>query len=313
MRIIDSPGAGLKGEGSVRVVNDTQVGVSIKDKEGKLHQLSLEYPQGVRLVKIGNWQLQSVNDVFIQLTPDSLDIRYIRPRNGTFYTEFSRFGAEEGELPTMRYAEAGKPFAAAKWENPERYYCFPLYEVFAAGEYTGMEILDILTYEFEWDENLDDWAIVGSPRKKWHTHFLTFLNVLGFDAQHDSFVYEGATFDAGGPTTIAYVLPELEELLVQRKKIAQVTVKDGWVQQDQLIPGPFGMTRALLESAAALALEAQADQTEAPGIGGVVEAATAAVFGEELTDTEREADAQADAARAEAPKGFDDSNPVNRS
>ena len=251
MKIVDSPTGGLRGEGSVRVVNETQVGVTIKEKDGKQHHLTLEYPQGVDLVRIGNWKLQDVDDVFIQLMSDKSDIRFIRPRNGTFYTTFARFGAEEGELSTLLYSEAGKPFAGAKWDNPARYRYYVLYEIFGAAEYSGMEILDILTYEFEYDENIEDWAIVGSERKKWHTHNLTYLNVFGFDAQHDSFAYEGKTFDAGGPEPIAFVLPELEEILQAREKIGQVTVKDGWVTPELIIPGPFGMTKDALETAAA--------------------------------------------------------------
>ena len=258
MKIVDSPSSGLRGEGSVRVVNDTQVGVTIKEKDGKQHHLTLEYPQGVELVQIGNWKLQSVSDVFIQLTQDKSDILFIRPRNGTFYTTFSRFGAEEGEDPTILYSEKGKPFAGAKWENPARYRYYVLYEIFGAAQYSGMEILDILTYEFEYDENIEDWLIVGSERKKWHTHNLTYLNVFGFESKHDSFVYEGKTFDAGGPEPIAFVLPELEEILPQGKKIGQVTVKDGWVIPELIIPGPFGMTKEALETAAAGAADANA-------------------------------------------------------
>jgi hypothetical protein len=251
MKIVDSPTGGLRGEGSVQVVNDTQVGITIKEKDGKQHHLTLEYPQGVKLVQIGNWQLQDVDDVFIQLTQDKSDIKFIRPRNGTFYTQFARFGAEEGELPTILYSEMGKPFAGAKWDNPARYRYYVLYEIFAAAQYSGMEILDVLTYEFEYDENIEDWVIVGSERKKWHTHNLTYLNVFGFDAQHDSFAFEGKTFDAGGPELIAFVLPELEEILQQRDRVGQVTVKDGWVTPELIIPGPFGMTKEALETAAA--------------------------------------------------------------
>jgi hypothetical protein len=257
MQTVKAPSAGLKGEGQVRVITDTQVGVTLTDGEGKVHQRTLEYPQGVSLVKISNWQLQDVDDVFIQLTSDESDILYIRPRNGTFYIEFSRFGAEPGELPTIRY---DKP---VDWKGdpwlPERYKAFPLYEAFASPkpEYNGMDILDTLTYQFQWDENLQDWAIVESTRKKWREHFDAILNVFGFDRQHDTFVYEGETYDADGPADITNVLPELEEILQQRGKIGQVTVEDGWVQEGTLIPGPFGMTRELLESAVAAQLEAQ--------------------------------------------------------
>ncbi len=274
MQIIDSPTGGLRGEGSVRIVNDIQAGVTIKEKDGKQHHLTLEYPQGVDLVQIGNWKLQDVEDVFIQLTSDKSDLRFIRPRNGTFYVQFARFGAEDGELPTILYSERGKPFVGAQWDNPERYRYYVLYEIFAGQQFSGMEILDILTYEFDYDENIEDWAIVGSERKKWHSHNLTYLNVFGFDAQNDAFVYEGKTFDAGGPEPIAFVLPELEEILQARDKVGQVTVKDGWVTPELIIPGPFGMTRAALETAAEGARLAQ-DRADEAAQASMVEAVEA--------------------------------------
>lgn len=247
--VIESPSGGPRGEGRIEVLSDTQVQVFLKDKDGKTSVHILEYPQGVNMVKIGNWQLQAVTDVFVQLTQDKLDIQYIRPRNGTFYVEFVRFGAEEGELPTIRYDEGGKPFPGAKWENPERYKCYPLYEIVNLGQYEGMECLDVLTYEFEWDENLEEFAIVGSVRKKWHEHLITFLNVFGFDLQNDNLHYTGEEYDAGGPTTIANILPELEDILRSRKRLGQVTLGDGWIDSKSIGTGPFGMTKESLQAA----------------------------------------------------------------
>jgi len=192
------------------------------------------------------------------LTPDKLDIQYIRPRNGTFFVEFSRFGAEEGELPTIRYDEGGKPFPGAKWENPERNKCYPLYEVINVGPYEGMECLDVLTYEFEWDEILEEFTIVGSVRKKWHDHLLTFLNVFGFDLQNDTLHYTGEDYDAGGPTTIPNVLPELEDILKSRRasgKLGQINLSDGWIDSKTMSTGPWGMTKETLQAAMSAQLQ----------------------------------------------------------
>ena len=257
MQTVKAPSAGLRGEGQVRVVSDTQVGVTLTDGEGKVHNRTLEYPQGVSMVKISGWQLQDVDDVFIQLTSDEGDILYIRPRNGTFYVAFSRFGAEPGEIPTIRY-DKPKDYKGDPW-LPERYKAFPLYEVFASPNpsYNGMDILDTLTYQFQWDENLSDWAIVESTRKKWREHFDAILNVFGFDRQHDTFTYAGENYDADGPTDITNILPEMEDVFLQRARLGEVEVKDGWVQEGTLKPAPFGMTRELLESAVAAQLELQ--------------------------------------------------------
>ena len=279
MQIIASPTAGLRGQGNIRVVSPTQVGVTLTDREGKVHQVSLEYPQGVNKVRIGKWQLQSVNDVYVQLTADRHDLQFVRPRNGTFYVQFSKFGAEDGALPTIRFDLEGKPFQGAKWDNPARFKCFPLYEVFGAGQYDGMEIMDILTYEFAWDKNLEDWAIVGSQKRKWHDHLLTVLNVFGFDPQHDTFQYLGENYEAadfeGNVYPVANILADLEELFRRKRKIAQVTVKDGWVQDKLIIPGPFGMTRELLESAVAAqaASEAAAAKAENDALNMINEGA----------------------------------------
>jgi len=152
VQTIEAPkGGGIRGKGRLRVINDTQVGVTITDNEGKVHNISLEYPQGVSLVQIGNWKMQDVDDVFIQLEPDESDIKFIRPRNGTFYVVFSRFGSEPGELPTIRF-DKPKDYQGDPW-LPSRLKAFGLYEAIAAGVYSGMEILDSPTYEFEWDEN----------------------------------------------------------------------------------------------------------------------------------------------------------------
>ena len=254
MKVVDSPSGGPRGKGRIEVTSDTQIRVHITDREEKTSVHDLEFPQGVSMVKIGNWQLQAVEDVFIQLSEDKLDIKYIRPLNGTFYVEFARFGAEEGKLPTIRYAEGGKPFPGAKWENPERNKCYPLYEIINLGAYEGMEVLDVLTYEFEWDENLEEFAIVGSKRKKWHEHLLSVLNVFGFDMQHDELHYTEEAYDAGGPTTIPNVLSELEDILQSRKKLAQVTLGDGWIDSKTIGTGPFGMTKESVQ----VAMQAQA-------------------------------------------------------
>ncbi len=251
MKVIESPSGGPRGKGALEVINETQVRVTIVDRDDKTFEYMLEYSQGVKMVQIADWQLQAVDNTFIQLTQDKLDIQYIRPRDGTFYMTFARFGAEEGELPTIRHDEGGKPFPGAKWENPERNKAYPLYTVINPGPYKGMEILDILTYEFEWDENLEEFTIVGSVRRKWHEHLLTVLNVFGFDLQNDTLHYTGEMYDAGGPTTIPNILPELEDIFKARNKLGQVTVANGWVDSKSIAPGPFGMTKESLEAAMA--------------------------------------------------------------
>ena len=250
MKVIDSPtNTGPRGHGSIKILDDKRVSVTITEGE-KTETHTLEFPQGVAMVKVNNWQLQDADNISIQLTPDKLDFQYSpRPIEGNFYIEFSRFGAEEGELPTIRYSEEGKPFPGAKWENPARYKAYALYEIINPGVYQGMEILDVVTYELEWDENLEEFTIVGSKRKKWHDHFLTFLNVFGFDLQNDTLHYTGEEYNAGGPTTIANVLPEIEDILQSRAKVGQVFVENGWVRKDGLGMGPFGMTKEGLQAA----------------------------------------------------------------
>lgn len=255
VKVIESPSGGPRGKGRVEVIDDTHVRVSVTDREEKTSVHQIEYPQGVDMVRIGNWKFQPVEDVFIQLTPDKEDIQYIRPRNGTFYLKFSRFGSEEGELPTIRYDEGGKPFAGAKWDNPERNKCYPLYEVINPGPYEGTELLDVLTYEFEYDENLEEFAIVGSVRKKWHEHLMTVLHVFGFDLQHDNLHY-GDLYDAGGPTEIPNVLPQLEDIFRAANKLAQATLNDGWIDSKSIAPGPFGMTPESMRETMRTAMQA---------------------------------------------------------
>jgi len=252
-RVIDSPSAGTRGDGTVKVVDNHNVRIVIVDKEKKSHEFNLTYDQGVNMVSIGDWPLQSIEDVNIKMTPDLDDIETISPRNGVFYVEFDVFGAEPGKLPTIRYKEEGKPFPAAKWENPERYLSYPLYKILAVGPYPddspyiGMTIMDFLTYEWEWDENLEEWLIVGSKRRKWHEHLLSFLDVFGYDLQHDT-LGMGEMYDAGGPAEIPNILPELEGILQERGRLAIVEMENGWIQSDSIKRAQAGMTKERLRS-----------------------------------------------------------------
>ena len=250
-RVIDSPSAGTRGDGKVQVIDDKTIKVTIVDKEKKKQDFTLTYEQGVNMVQIGGWQLQSVDDVNIKMTPELDDIETISPRNGVFYVEFDQFGAEPGKLPTIRYKEEGKPFPTAKWENPERYLSYPLYKILAIGPYpahspyTGMNIMDFITYEWEWDDNLDEWLLVGSKRKKWHEHVLTTLDVFGFDLQHDNLGI-GEMYDANGPAEIPNILPELEDIFKSRGRLVMVEMKDGWIQMDSIKRAQTGMTKEKL-------------------------------------------------------------------
>ena len=247
-RVIDSPSVGTRGDGRVQIVDDNTVQVTIVDKDKKKHEFTLVYDQGVNMVQIDEWQLQNVDDVNIKMTAELDDIETISPRNGIFYVEFSQFGSEPGKLPTIRYKEEGKPYPTAKWENPERYLSYPLYRILAIGPYPshspydGMKIMDFVTYEWEWDENLEEWMLVGSKRKKWHDHVLNMLDVFGFDLQHDNLGI-GEMYDANGPAEIPNILPELEDILVSRDRLVMVGMENGWIQMDSVKRAQAGMTK----------------------------------------------------------------------
>lgn len=240
------PMGGPRGNGRVEVLSPTSVKVTITDREKNTNQYIIQYPQGVSMVKIGEWQLQAVDNVFVQLTPDKEEILYIRPLSGKFYIQFAGFGAEPGQLPTIRFQEK-REYQGRPW-LPERYECYPLYEVIAGGIYSGMMIVDRITYEWEYDENLEEFAHIGQ-KPSLHEAATTFLNVFGFEWQTDNLHYTAENYDAGGPTNIANVLPELEDILKSRKKIAQVSVENGFTVKESLDHGPYGMTREHLEIA----------------------------------------------------------------
>lgn len=257
MKVTEPKGrGGPKGHGRVNIISDTRVGVTLTDADGKVSNYQIEYPQGVELVRIDNWKLQEVEDVFIQLTPDKDDIQYIRPLNGTFMSVFVGFGAEEGKLPTIRWQDK-RDYKGDPW-LPERYQFFPLLEVVASPPYTGMRILAGMTYEFDWDENLEEIAIVGNTKKR-HDHFMAFLRVYGFDLENDNFADVGTFTETNAkesaelPNEVINILPELEEILFSRSRLGQVTVENGWVREDEgtIAPAPVGLTRAALEAAVA--------------------------------------------------------------
>ncbi len=248
MKVIDSPsGGGPRGTGYIEVLDNTRVRVNVTDRDGKVTDKILEFSQGVENVRVKNWPLQSAKDLSISLTPDADDFVYTpRPRNGTFFVEFAGFGAEPGEFPTIRW-EDKKDYEGKPW-LPARLKAFALYEILNPGEVQGMQLLDTFTYEFEWDENLEEFTIVGSSRKKYHEHVMRFLNVFGFDLQNDQLHYGNlVTVEVDGvEEEMPNVLVELEDIIKSRHRLAQVTVKDGWVQEESLIPGPYGMTKESL-------------------------------------------------------------------
>jgi len=254
MKVIDSPGGGgPRGTGYIEVLDNTHVRVNVTNRDGEVTDKVLEFPQGVENVRVKNWPLQSAKDLSISLTPDGEDFMYTpRPRNGQFFVKFVGFGAEPGELPTIRW-ETKKDFEGKPW-LPARLKTFALYEILNPGEVKGMQLLDTITYEFEWDENLEEFTIVGSKRKKYHEHVLRFLNVFGFDMQNDTFHYGNlVNVEVDGvEEEMPNVLVELEDMLKSEKRIAQVVVEDGWVQEETLQPGPYGVT----EESLALLLQA---------------------------------------------------------
>jgi len=183
--------------------------------------------------EFGQWNLQSISDVYVELTPDEENIRTIRPFDGTFTLSFSHFAArqdqENGSLlaPTIKHKPAERVTikkTGASWTNPPHDQFFAILKIRASEigkktPYDGLETVKVLVYQFELNPDTGFMEIVWD-RKFWYDQLENFLTLTGFD------------YDADTLTRSDNVLAELQNILQDRDTIFRGSFSNGWLDRE---------------------------------------------------------------------------------
>ena len=231
---------GPRGRGDITILpvkyrNDpdrwTDVKVRIFDEAGDKMVYHLE-PEDVTK-EFGEWNLQTIKDVYIELTPDEENLRTVRPYEGTFTMTFSHFAARQDQesgstlAPTIKHKPAERitiKKTGASWTNPPHDQFFAILRIRASeiGKTTpfdGMEVVKVLVYQFERNPDTGFMEIAWE-RKFWYDQLQNFLTLTGFD------------YDADSLTVSENVLGELQDILQERDEIFRGTFDGGWLQRD---------------------------------------------------------------------------------
>jgi len=144
-------------------------------------------------------------EFYVTLSDDQEKLFSIKPIEGLFLCQVSRFAAKPGEAP------APKTFHGDKWD----YQYFVVMLKIIEGKLAGIEIPYSLRYYFA---DVDGEVGLSHPGSKYHPLLADFLEITG--------VWEK------GP--IKYqdnILPILEKRILAAKRKFNVLVKDGWVDR----------------------------------------------------------------------------------
>ena len=185
--------------------------------------------------EFGDWSLETISDVRVELTHDEENLRSVRPWEGTYILEFDRFVArldEKGNpmAPTIKHKMAKQVNLpdGRSWTNPPYDEFYAILKI-RAGEigkpspFDGMEVLKPLAYMFERDATTGLVEIAWT-RKRWYEELENFMTLAGYD------------WDADNLTPSENVLGELQEILQARAEIFRGTFKDGWL--DRVLDNP---------------------------------------------------------------------------
>jgi hypothetical protein len=231
---------GPRGKGNITILpvkelnnpdNWKEVKVTIFDEDGYKDVYHLTDIDGLTK-QFGDWKLQPIKDVYVELDADEEDIRSVRPFEGTFTLSFDRFVARQDEngsmlAPTIKHKPAERitiKKTNASWMNPPHDRFFAILKIRAneigkSTEFDGMEVLKTLVYQFERNPDTGMMEIVWE-RKFWYDELAGFLTLTGYD------------WDADNLTPSENVLGELQEILQDRDTIFRGTFSNGWLNRD---------------------------------------------------------------------------------
>lgn len=170
-----------------------------------LVRLHLEDGEWIVLNKADCPQVVVNGDFYVTLSEDKQKMFSLKPIEGLFVCQVSRFSAKPGEPPVP------KTFQGDKWS----YQYFVVMLQIIEGNLKGIEIPYSLRYYFA---DVDGEVGLSHPGSKYHPLLAEFLEITG--------VWEK------GP--IKYqdnILPVLEKRILAQRRKFNVLVKDGWVDK----------------------------------------------------------------------------------
>ena len=232
---------GPRGKGHITVLpakeannpdNWKEVKVTIFDSDGYKDVFHLTDVDDINK-NFGDWKLQTIKDVYVELTPDEENIRSVRPFEGTFTLSFNHFAArkdqETGKMaaPTIKHKTAERvtiKTTGASWTNPPHDEFYAILKIRASEignktPYDGMETVKPLVYMFERNPDTGMVEIVWD-RKFWYDQLSNFLTMAGYD------------WDADNLSPSENVLGELQDILLDRAEIFRGTFTNGWLDRD---------------------------------------------------------------------------------
>ena len=208
------------------------VKVVIRDRDTNEKMVYHLDPEEVRK-DFGEWGLQTIKDVYVELTHDEENIRSVRPYEGIFTMSFSHFAARQDQdsgeslAPTIKHKPAERvtiKASGASWVNPPHDQFFAILRVRASEigkptPFDGMEVVKVLVYQFERNADTGFMEIVWD-RKFWYDQLQQFLTLAGYDYDADTLIVS------------ENVLGQLQEILQDRDEIFRGTFEGGWLQRD---------------------------------------------------------------------------------
>lgn len=198
---------GPQGKAEVRVLKDS---VKVIFDNGDEHEIAKDRaPKYIGTVKNGTY--------YVRLSTDETTLYDIRPFSGTYFVRFRRFTARKDELPAPRYEEGSwkkrRSDGADFWAEP-RWVMTALLDVLGGEKYTGMVMPLTLEYCFGDFEGLTGIVGYGKPARRTQE----FMERAGYDFEVDEVTYS------------ENILPDLEAILLARRKVFMVEVENGWVK-----------------------------------------------------------------------------------
>ena len=106
------------------------------------------------------------------------------------------------------------------WVNPPHDQFFAILKIVGHPQWSGVEIVRPLVYQFGEDPTNPGSMEILYERKFWYSQLLNFLEVTGFD------------FDADTLARSANVLPQLDEILKRRDAVFQGVMAKGYLNRE---------------------------------------------------------------------------------
>lgn len=200
---------GPEGRGEVRL---TKKEVKIVTEDGTVYTIAHDaVAEGVKVV--------AGPDFYFRLSFNEDRLYALRPWSGTEFVKFVGFARARDEKgkdqgPALNYDKGGelrKSSGGGSFVTRPRYWFTALFEI-VSGKHEGMQVAQF--FDYRWEEGDDGIAFVNAVGKRGQAAY-EFYRTFGYDFANDSLAYK------------KNLLPDLEKVLVGRKKIASVQIEEG--------------------------------------------------------------------------------------